>query len=91
MWLDNLHVLLVVLVSQWMVVGLSGHPGVVVLKLAVLVHTLEHELAQILLHKEVGLIVWAPATTQGAAIRLHVQVRQKNMYKEFDIIKYDST
>ena len=85
MWLDNLHVLCVVLVLQWMVVGVIGHPGAVVLKVAVWAHTLEHELAQILLHKEVGLIVWAPATAQGVAIQLHVQVWQKNMYKKFDM------
>lgn len=43
--------------SQLMVVGLSGHPGAVVLEAVVWAHVLEHELAQTLLHKEVGLIV----------------------------------
>ena len=47
----------VVLVSQWMVVGLSGHPGVVVLRLVVWAHVLEHGHAQILLQKEVELTV----------------------------------
>ena len=49
--------MLYLIVSQWMVVGLSGHPGVVVLRLVVWVHVPEHELAQTLLQKEVGLIV----------------------------------
>ena len=49
--------MLYLIVSQWMVVGLSGHPGVVVLRLVVWAHVPEHELAQTLLQKEVGLIV----------------------------------
>ena len=40
-----------------MVVGVSGHPGAVVLKVVVWVHTPEHEPAQTLLQKEVGLNV----------------------------------
>ena len=49
--------MLYLIVSQWMVVGLNGHPGVVVLRLVVWAHVPEHELAQTLLQKEVGLIV----------------------------------
>ena len=49
--------MLYLIVSQWMVVGLSGHPGVVVLRLVVWAHIPEHELAQTLLQKGVGLIV----------------------------------
>ena len=48
--------MLYLIVSQWMVVGLSGHPGVIFLRLVVWAHALEHELAQILFQKEVGLI-----------------------------------
>ena len=49
--------MLYLIVSQWMVVGLSGHPGVVVLRLVVWAHVLEQELAQILFQKEVELTV----------------------------------
>ena len=63
-----------------MVVGLNGHPGVVVLRLVVWVHVPEHERAQILLQKEVELTVLAPITEQRAATNLHVQVRQKSIY-----------
>ena len=40
-----------------MVAGLNGHPGAVVLEAVVWAHAPEHELAQTLLQKEVGLIV----------------------------------
>ena len=63
-----------------MVVGLNGHPGVVVLRLVVWAQVPEHELAQILLQKEVELTVLAPITKQRAATNLHVQVRQNSMY-----------
>ena len=63
-----------------MVVGLNGHPGVVVLRRVVWGHIPEHELAQILLLKEVELTVLVPITEQRAATNLYVQVRQKNMY-----------
>ena len=63
-----------------MVVGLSGHPGVVALRHVVWAHVPEHELAQILLQKEAEVTVLAPITEQRAATNLYVQVSQKNMY-----------
>ena len=66
-----------------MVVGLSGHPGIVVLRLVVWAHIAKHELAQILLQKEVGLIALAPVIEQRAATQLHVQVKQKNIICEY--------
>ena len=74
--------MLYLIVSQWMVVGLSGHPGVVVLRLVVWAHILEHEHAQILFQKEAELTVLAPITEQRIATHLHVQVRQKNTYNK---------
>ena len=75
-----LHVLCVVLVSQWMVIGLNGHPGVVVLRLVVWAHVPAHERAQNLLQKEAELTVLAPITEQRTATNLYVQVMQKSMY-----------
>ena len=70
-----------------MVAGLSGHPGVVVLRRVVWAHVPEHELAQILLQKEVELTVLAAIAEQRAATNLHVQVRQMNMYSNLIDIK----
>ena len=70
-----------------MVAGLSGHPGVVVLRRVVWAHVPEHELAQILLQKEVELTVLAATTEQRVATNLHVQVKQKNMYSNLIDIK----
>ena len=76
-----------------MVVGLNGHPGVVVLRRVVWAHVPAHELAQILLQKEAELTVLAPITEQRAATNLYVQVRQKSMYSNvivgFDLKIYD--
>ena len=80
-----LHVLRVVLVLQWMVVGLDGHPGVVVLRRVVWAHVPAHERAQILLLKEAELTVLAPIIEQRPATNLYVQVRQKNMYSNLII------
>ena len=67
----------VIFVSQWMVVGVSGHHGAVVLEAVVWAHASEHELAQILLQKELGLVVLLPVAVQKVATQLHVQVKQE--------------